>query len=130
MTRWIVIACAAVAIAVGLIAGLVLRTDDGATPVAITRPAPEQPLRYGDVQAVFERRCAACHDKRKSSNVAQRVFEMSSYPFATGRPATLLADLRKMFEHRSGLTDDERWRGVYWVDAGGLDAAGNPPRWR
>lgn len=130
--RWIVFACVGLAVTAGLIAGLVMRSDDeDIAQIEITRPPPEHPLRYGDVQAVFEERCAACHDKRKSSNAApQRIFEMSSYPFATARPATLLSDLRKMFEHRGGLSDDDRWRGINWVDAGGLDAEGKPPRWR
>jgi hypothetical protein len=95
-------------------------------------PPPATPLRYPDVQPVFEKHCASCHDVRKSKNPgAQAVFEMSNgYPFSTKRPGTLLDDLRHMFENRGSLSTDEKWRGVSWISAGALDAAGQPPIWR
>lgn len=55
---------------------------------------------------------------------------MTSYPFSTRRPDTLLADLRAMIPRRGALSADEKCRGVQWLTAGALDAAGNPPRWR
>lgn len=94
-------------------------------------PPASAPVRYPTVQPVFARQCAGCHDARKAKNAAaQRVFEMSSYPFATERPATLLHDLRGMFVSRGGLTNAERCNGLQWVDDGGLDVDGNPPSWR
>lgn len=93
-------------------------------------PAPARPPRYPDVQPIFERRCAKCHDARKSRNAAaQAVFEMTSYPFSTRRPATLLDNLRATVPNR-GLSTDEKCLAVQWLTAGALDADGNPPRWR
>jgi hypothetical protein len=93
------------------------------------RPAPA--LRYTDVHPIFVKHCASCHDSRIGTNAgAQAVFEMTSYPFSTRRPATLLADLRHMFEVRKALSADEKARGLSWLASGALDAAGNPPRWR
>lgn len=95
-----------------------------------TTPAPA--LRYRDVQPIFERHCAACHDVRKSKNPrAQAVFEMSrGYPFATQRPDSLLDDLRHMFETRGSLSADEKLRGLAWLRGGALDADGKRPVWR
>jgi hypothetical protein len=88
------------------------------------------PPRYPDIEPMFANKCASCHDARKSANEkAQRVFEMSSYPFATGRPDTLLRDLRKGVLTRN-FTEDERRALLAWLDAGALDASGNPPAWR
>ena len=99
----------------------------GAAPAC---PAPARPPRYPDVQPIFERRCAKCHDARQSRNdAAQAVFEMTSYPFSTKRPATLLDDLRAKVPNR-GLSPDEKCLAVQWLAAGALDADGNPPRWR
>lgn len=93
--------------------------------------APAQPLRYPQVAPIFEQHCAKCHDARLGRNdPAQAVFEMTSYPFATRRPGTLLADLRGMFLHRGSLSAAEKCRGVQWLSTGGLDADGRPPRWR
>ncbi|MDQ3336832.1 MAG: hypothetical protein M4D80_16830 [Myxococcota bacterium] len=93
--------------------------------------ASKPAIRYPVVEPVFVRKCAACHDARKATNAAaQRVFEMSSYPFATERPKTLLHDLREMFATRGGLTDAERCAGFGWIDGGGLDATGKQPSWR
>lgn len=95
-------------------------------------PPPATPFRYTDVKPVFEKHCAKCHDVRRSKNPgAQAVFEMSNgYPFSTKRPSTLLGDLRHMFETRGSLDADEKWRGASWIQAGALDAEGNPPVWR
>jgi hypothetical protein len=94
-------------------------------------PTPAQPPHYPDVAPIFERHCAKCHDARQSDNAAaQAVFEMTSYPFSTKRPATLLADLRAMIPRRGALSADEKCRGLQWLTAGGLDAAGTPPHWR
>ena len=88
------------------------------------------PPRYPDVEPALANKCASCHDARKSVNEkAQRVFEMSSYPFATARPETLLRDLRKGVLTRN-LTEAERHDLLAWLDAGALDASGNPPIWR
>jgi len=93
--------------------------------------APAPPLAYPDVQPVFAKRCAGCHDARIGNNpAAQAVFEMTSYPFATRRPATLLGDLRRGFETRTMLTPAEKALGLKWLAGGGLDADGKPPRWR
>lgn len=94
-------------------------------------PAPAKPLRYPDVHPIFEQHCAKCHDSRLGKNdAAQAVFEMTSYPFSTKRPATLLGDLRGMFLHRGSLSAEEKCRGIQWLAGGGLDAEGKPPRWR
>jgi hypothetical protein len=118
------------AIGVVVIGGLV--AIGLSAPVAAPQcPTPDRPLRYTAVAPTFAKHCASCHDARKGDNkAAQRVFEMSTYPFATERPDTLLVDLRKMFATRGGLTDDERCRGLGWIDGGGLDADGKRPRWR
>jgi hypothetical protein len=97
-------------------------------PAPTARPATA--LRYPDVAPIFEK-CAGCHDVRRGPNKAQSVFEMSKgYPFATARPDRLLGDLRHMFETRGSLTADEKQRGVWWIDAGALDAQGARPVWR
>jgi mono/diheme cytochrome c family protein len=89
---------------------------------------PRQPPRYPAVADVIDRHCGACHDaRRKDDPAAQRVFESSRYPFATERPATLLADLEHMIERRGGLSDEERCRVLGWLRAGGLDADGRRP---
>lgn len=94
-------------------------------------PAPPKPLRYPDVHPIFEQHCAKCHDSRKGKNdAAQAVFEMTSYPFSTKRPKTLLGDLRGMFLHRGSLSAGEKCRGIQWLAGGALDAEGKPPRWR
>ncbi len=94
-------------------------------------PPPSRPVLYPAVEPVFRVHCAGCHDARKSDNrAAQRVFEMSRYPFSTARPATLLADLREMFIGRGSLSRAEKCTGISWVDGGGRDARGKPPRWR
>jgi len=93
--------------------------------------APVRPVLYPQVEPVFARHCAGCHDARKGDNrAAQRVFEMSRYPFSTGRPRTLLADLRRMFADRDSLSPTEKCTGITWVDGGGRDANGDKPRWR
>ena len=94
--------------------------------------APATALRYPDVQPVFEKHCAKCHDVRVAKNPgAQAVFEMSGgYPFSTKRPGTLLEDLRHMFETRGSLSADEKSRGVSWIRGGALDADGKAPVWR
>lgn len=90
-----------------------------------------RPVLYSAVEPIFRRHCASCHDSRQSDNrAAQRVFEMTSYPFSTARPATLLADLREMFIGRGNLSRTEKCTGIAWVDGGGRDARGKPPRWR
>jgi hypothetical protein len=92
---------------------------------------PERSQRYPDVEPIFRRHCAGCHDAREGENrAAQRVFEMSRYPFATERPATLLADLREMFIGRGSLSQAEKCTAIAWVDGGGRDARGKRPRWR
>jgi len=94
-------------------------------------PPPARALVYPDVEPIFVQHCASCHDARKGDNrAAQRVFEMSRYPFSTARPATLLADLRSMFVGRGSLSRAEKCTGIAWVDGGGRDAGGKPPRWR
>jgi hypothetical protein len=94
-------------------------------------PTPARPPRYPDVQPIFEQHCAKCHDARRSKNdAAQAVFVMTSYPFSTKRPGTLLDDLRAMLPKRGSLSAEEKCRGLQWLTAGALDAAGNPPRWR
>lgn len=105
-------------------------TGGGGGPPAAC-PTPDRPLRYPDVQPIFDQHCAKCHDARKGTNAAaQAVFEMTSYPFSTRRPATLLDDLRGMFQHRGSLSADEKCRGLSWLGGGALDAEGKPPRWR
>jgi hypothetical protein len=95
------------------------------------RPPPPTPLRYTDVHAIFAKHCAACHDSRIGTNPgAQAVFEMTSYPFSTRRPTTLISDLRHMFQVRKALSAEEKARGLSWLSAGALDADGKPPRWR
>ena len=91
-----------------------------------------RPVLYPEVEPVFTRHCAKCHDARKSDNrAAQLVFEMSDgYPFSTARPDTLLADLRGMFIDRGNLSRAEKCTGLSWIDGGGRDAKGRPPRWR
>jgi hypothetical protein len=122
----------AVWIGVALIAAVALAP--GRAPVAAAPPAcalPAQPLRYPDIAPMLERECAKCHDVRRAKNdAAQAVFEMSSYPFATKRPATLLDDLRAMLPKRGAFTADEKCRGLAWLTTGALDADGKPPRWR
>jgi hypothetical protein len=90
-----------------------------------------RPALYPDVQPIFARHCAKCHDSRKGENrAAQLVFEMSRYPFSTARPDTLLGDLRGMFISRGNLSRTEKCTGLSWIDGGGRDAQGRPPRWR
>jgi hypothetical protein len=114
--------------AVGLVCGLGALVPAKAKPSC---PPVATAPRYPAVEPMFARKCVGCHDARKATNAAaQRVFEMSSYPFATERPATLLRDLRGMFVSRGGLSDAERCAGLAWIDGGGLDASGKPPRWR
>lgn len=102
--------------------------------VAAAPPAcatPPRPLRYPDVKPVFERHCAKCHNARKGRNdAAQAVFEMTSYPFSTKRPDTLLVDLRGMFLDRGSLSAAEKCLGLEWLAGGARDADGQPPRWR
>ncbi|HWM87244.1 MAG TPA: hypothetical protein VNO33_15440 [Kofleriaceae bacterium] len=94
-------------------------------------PPPARAVLYPAVEPIFAEHCASCHDARKADNrAAQRVFEMSRYPFSTERPATLLADLREMFIGRGSLSRDEKCAGIAWIDGGGRDARGKPPRWR
>jgi hypothetical protein len=114
-------------VAAGVVIALALGPERAESQLA---PAPSTPLRYTDVQPIFEQHCASCHDARQSKNEpAMRVFEMSSYPFATQRPATLLRDLRATLPKRK-LSEADAARGVTWIDGGALDAAGLPPRWR
>jgi hypothetical protein len=104
---------------------------DGARAEAPSCPAPPRAVLYPKVEPIFARHCAGCHDARKGDNrAAQRVFEMSSYPFSTARPDTLLADLRGMFASRGNLSPAEKCTGMAWIDGGGRDARGQPPRWR
>jgi ABC-type sugar transport system substrate-binding protein len=127
MLRGAVIAALA---AIGALAAAALAAGAQADE-APSCPPPARALVYPDVEPIFRLRCASCHDARKSDNrAAQHVFEMSRYPFATGRPATLLADLRSMFIGRGSLSRTEKCAGIAWVDAGGRDASGKPPRWR
>lgn len=99
----------------------------GACPPATSA----EPVRYDAVATVFEKHCNRCHDKAQSDNLAaRRVFESSSYPFSTERPDALLGDLRKMFESRGGISDADRCLALRWIDGGGLDSSGAPPRWR
>ena len=101
----------------------------GGAPAAC--PAPARPPRYPDVQPIFEQHCAKCHDARKAKNdAAQAVFEMTSYPFSTKRPTTLLDNLRTGVPGRGMLSADEKCRALQWLTSGALDADGNPPRWR
>jgi hypothetical protein len=94
-------------------------------------PPPARPVLYPQVEPIFATHCAGCHDARKGDNrAAQRVFEMSRYPFSTARPRTLLGDLREMFATRGSLSPAEKCAGIAWVDGGGRDAGGRPPRWR
>jgi hypothetical protein len=122
----IAVVAAGLAVAAGL--------SPGSSIVAAAPPTcatPPRPLRYPDVKPVFEQHCAKCHDARKGRNdAAQAVFEMTSYPFSTKRPTTLLADLRGMFLDRSSLSAAEKCLGLEWLAGGALDADGKPPRWR
>lgn len=94
-------------------------------------PPPPAALRYPDVHPIFVKHCASCHDSRIATNAAaQAVFEMTSYPFSTKRPTTLIGDLRHMFEVRKVLSADEKARSLSWLSTGALDADGKPPRWR
>jgi hypothetical protein len=99
--------------------------------IGVAAPRAEQRvLRYPDVEPILAKRCGNCHDARTSTNAkAQAVFEMSSYPFATQRPARLLDDLRRALPSRVSDVDEKRL-GLQWLDGGALDAAGQPPRWR
>ena len=104
-------------------------------PAESKLPAPAPPaaaaLRYPDVHSIFAKHCASCHDSRIATNPgAQAVFEMTSYPFSTKRPATLIKDLGHMFEIRKVLSAEEKARGLSWLSTGALDASGQPPRWR
>ena len=122
---------ALVAIVVIIVGALAL--PGRAMPTATTKKcAPaKSPVLYSVVEPVFVAKCGGCHDSRKAKNAAaQRVFESSSYPFATERPATLLHDLRGMFVSRGGLSEAERCDGLAWIDGGGLDANGKQPVWR
>jgi hypothetical protein len=103
----------------------------GFAVVGVVAPRAEQRvLRYPDVEPIFAKRCASCHDVRTSTNAkAQAVFEMSSYPFATQRPARLLDDLRRALPTRVPDADEQRL-GMQWLETGALDATGQPPRWR
>ncbi len=123
--RWLL--CASI-----LVAPAVLATGPAAADEAAPKCAPPpRPVLYSAVEPIFRRHCASCHDARKSDNrAAQRVFEMTRYPFSTARPATLLADLREMFILRDRLRPAEKCTGIAWVDGGGRDAQGKPPRWR
>jgi len=122
--RWLL--CASI-----LLAPAVLATGRAAADEAPKCTPPPRPVLYSAVEPIFRRHCASCHDARKSDNrAAQRVFEMTRYPFSTARPATLLADLREMFIIRGRLSPAEKCTGIAWVDGGGRDAQGKPPRWR
>jgi hypothetical protein len=102
-----------------------------AAPQVEQASAPAAAITYTQVAPIFAAKCASCHDSRQSDNKkAQRVYEMSSYPFATARPNTLLADLKKTFATRGSLTADEKQLGQDWIAGGALDAEGKPPRWR
>ncbi len=119
-----------IAATIAMLVGVAALPGGATTPSPRCAPVKTAP-RYPVVEPVFVRKCAGCHDARQSKNAAaQRVFEMTTYPFATERPATLLHDLRGMFISRGGLTDAERCDGLGWIDGGGLDANGNPPSWR
>jgi hypothetical protein len=122
LARWVV----TVAVAAFVVIGLLHQPAESKLP-----PPPETPLTYKDVEPIFAKHCAKCHDARRGSNPGpQAIFEMSSYPFSTKRPDTLLGDLRHMFQSRGNLSADEKWRGVSWIAGGALDANGQPPRWR
>jgi hypothetical protein len=106
-------------------------------PAAAETPAPAascsaeagKDLRYTEAAApMFAKHCAKCHDKRQGENAgAQKVFESSSYPFATERPVGLLEDLEHMVENRGGLSDRERCDTLAWLRGGALDDEGKPP---
>jgi hypothetical protein len=99
-------------------------------PVAAAGAGAEAP-RYPSVAAVFATHCGACHDKRRGDNAAaQRVFESSSYPFATERTEGLLGDLREMFEQRKSIPEAERAAALAWIAGGGLDHEGKAPPYR
>src|SRR5690242_7495485 len=90
----------------------------GAPPPSCVEPAT--PLRYPDVQPILEKRCATCHDARASKNPrAQAVFEMSRYPFATKRPATLRSDLQRIIPNR-GFDPTDKCRLLSWLASGAL----------
>lgn len=113
------------------VASVAMRPEATAGDEVPVCPPLTRTMRYPDVEPTFARHCASCHDARKGDNAAaQRVFEMSRYPFATQRPKTLLAGLREMFAARSALTPREKCAGFAWLDGGALDADGKPPRWR
>jgi hypothetical protein len=117
--------------AAALAAALVPGPATGGDGLPAGCPTPGRPLRYPDVQPIFEQHCAKCHDARQGKNDApQAVFEMTTYPFSTRRPGTLLEDLRGMFLHRGSLSAEEKCRGLQWLAGGALDAEGKPPRWR
>ncbi|NUO53059.1 MAG: hypothetical protein HOV80_29785 [Polyangiaceae bacterium] len=98
-------------------------------PAASCSAESGKELRYAQAAApTFTKHCAKCHDKREGENAAaQKVFESSSYPFATERPAGLLEDLEHMVENRGGLSDGERCNTLAWLRGGALDDEGNPP---
>ena len=99
-----------------------------AAPTCVT---PPKPLRYPEVQPIFEQHCAKCHDARNGRNdAAQAVFEMTSYPFRTKRPERLVEDLREMFRDRGSLDAAEKCKGLSWLAGGARDAHGDLPRWR
>jgi hypothetical protein len=117
------------ALVVALVPAPAPATGGGGAPTAC--PVPAKPPRYPDVQPIFEQHCAKCHDARKARNdAAQAVFEMTSYPFSTKRPGTLIDNLRTGIPGRGMLSADEKCRALQWLTAGALDAGGNPPRWR
>ena len=122
-----------VAIAVGLLAAVFVSWQDEETPAATPETClkPSVPLRYPAVKPIFSEHCGACHDATRGDNAAaQRVFEQSSYPFATSRPEGLLTDLRHMFESRGGIPAEQRCTALRWLEGGALDARGQPPQWR
>lgn len=125
---------ALVAVLLGAVVGLRAGATGDADARGTAKPAcelPDEPITYKHVEPIFAAKCASCHDARKSDNrPPQRVFEMSSYPFATERPNTLIADLQKMFTNRGNLTADEKCLGLAWLAGGARDAEGNAPRWR
>ena len=119
------VACAA------LVALVTSETHLAARPSAPSQPAAKPAPRYASVQPILARHCGSCHDARIGSNPrAQAVFEMTSYPFATQRPASLLADLRAMVPRRGALSAADKALLLAWLDGGALDDAGKPPIWR
>ncbi len=137
MRSWVRAALATVALAGAVVALQAKPAPRAAAKTAKSKAAcvaptdGDAPITYTNVEPIFAAKCATCHDARKSDNAApQRVFEMSSYPFSTARPTTLVADLRHMFEVRGSLTADEKCLGLAWIAGGARDAEGNLPRWR